>query len=335
MVNVLTVTDIKKLVSKVGMREFFIALVDEIEKEYTRWDLFQKSPRHATHVEGGVIELMPACDDEFYSYKYVNGHPKNTKDNKQTVIATGGLSSIDTGYPLLVSEMTLLTAFRTAATSALAAKYLARSDSNVFGFIGTGAQSEFQVMAFDALFDLKQVRYFDIDAKAMEKFSKNLTSQHFELVACSDAQNTIEGVDIITTATAAKKQAQILSNDWINPGLHINGIGGDTPGKTEFSTDVLKRCKIVVEFLGQSQMEGEIQQDKNIHVYAELWELASKKKKGRESDDEITFFDSVGFAIEDFAVLKLVERLAKKHGVGTQMDLVPTIDDPKDLFGVL
>ncbi len=333
MVKVLTIPDIKKLISHIGLKNFFSELVTAIENEFARWEHFQKSPRHAVHLQQGVIEVMPICDDEFYSFKYVNGHPKNTDLKKLTVVAIGLLADLKTGYPLLISEMTLLTAFRTAATSALAAKYLARKNSKTIGIIGTGAQAEFQVLAQKALFDIQTVKYFDIDQNAMKKFHHNLRDQGFELIPCDDAKSVVENVDIITTATATKKQAKILDIHSLQPGLHINTIGGDCPGKTECDKDILSRAKIVVEYLQQSLHEGEIQQMGNsASVYAELWELVTGKKKGRESDQEITLFDSVGFAIEDFAILKFMYAMAIKNNMGASMDLIPQLNDPKDLF---
>ena len=133
MITAITIDDIQKLVSSVGIKPFFRLLITAIEEEYARWDAFIKSPRHAVHAKEGVIELMPIADDKFYSFKYVNGHPGNPALNKLNVIAIGFLSDMKTGYPLIISEMTLLTALRTAATSALAAKYLARKNTTSTG----------------------------------------------------------------------------------------------------------------------------------------------------------------------------------------------------------
>lgn len=334
MVRVITVSDIKKLISTVGLKNFFSQLILAVEKEYARWECFQKSARHAVHVDNGVIELMPICDDEFYTFKFVNGHPNNTSANKLTVAALGLLADIKTGYPLMISEMTLLTAFRTSATSALAAKYLARKNTKKIGIIGTGAQSEFQIMAQSTLFDIETVKYFDIDLHAMEKFEHNLKNEKFKLVRCDQAKQVVDGVDIITTATATKKQTHILDMSSIKPGLHINSIGGDCPGKTELDKNILQHTKIVVEYLPQSKIEGEIQQT-DAKIYAELWELVTGVKKGRTSDSDITLFDSVGFAIEDFAILKFVYQLMVKNNVGTEMDLIPELANPKNLFGLV
>ncbi len=135
---VLEIEDIKELISKVGYKDFFDKLIKTMEEDYSNWEAFDKCPRVANHVDGGVIELMPISNDELYSFKYVNGHPKNPDQNKFTVMATGQLSETKTGEPLMFSEMTLLTAFRTAANSALAAKYLAKKDSKILTLIGTG-----------------------------------------------------------------------------------------------------------------------------------------------------------------------------------------------------
>jgi ornithine cyclodeaminase len=334
MITVITIEDIKKLIHHIGIDNFFRTLTTHLEDAFARWDQFHKSPRHATHMHQGVIELMPTANDDLYAFKYVNGHPNNPKQNKLNVVAVGMLADTHTGYPLMISEMTLLTAFRTAATSALAAKYLARKNGKNIGIIGTGAQAEFQVLAQHALFDIETVRYFDIDPHAMEKFASNLKNQRFTLIACKDAQSVAENVDIITTATAAKAQTTILQNDWMKPGVHINGIGGDCPGKTELDKNILLRAKTVVEFFPQSKIEGEIQQS-NQAIYAELWEIIGGQKAGRTSDAEITLFDSVGFALEDFAILRLIYQLSHEHAIGTAMGLIPDLQNPKDLFGAL
>ena len=112
-----------------------------------RWELFDKTPRLASHSAEGVIELMPTSDGEVYGFKYVNGHPRNTKDGLQTVTAFGLLADVANGYPVLLSEMTLFTALRTAATSAVAAKFLAPKGARTMAMIGNRAQSEFESLA--------------------------------------------------------------------------------------------------------------------------------------------------------------------------------------------
>ncbi|WP_267257121.1 ornithine cyclodeaminase [Coxiella endosymbiont of Ornithodoros maritimus] len=335
MVRVITVDDIKSLIQKVTLEKFFSQLIEKLETTFSGWNEFEKMPRLVSHVENGVIELMPFWGKGYYSVKYINGYSLNPLNNKLTIVGLGMLADIATGYPVLISEMTLLTALRTAATSALASKHLAKSDSKTFAFVGTGAQAEFQVIAHKTLFAIENIKYFDIDPKALDKFEKNLSSYPFHLERARNVETAIKNADIITTATAIQEKTQILKNDWIQPGTTINAIGGDRAGKTELDPKILERGKVVVEFLEQSKEEGEIQNYNHFHVYAELWELIQKKKSRRTSTDEIFIFDSVGFALEDHAILRLVYSLAEDFQVGHMLDMVPEIIDPKNLFGLL
>ncbi len=148
MVDFIGIRRVQELVADLGPAPFIAGLAREIEADYRRWGEFSKSPRHATHSEVGVIELMPACDGRQYAFKYVNGHPKNTAKGLLTVTAFGMLADVETGYPLMLSEMTLTTALRTAATSAVAARLMARPGSRVMALIGNGSQAEFQSIAF-------------------------------------------------------------------------------------------------------------------------------------------------------------------------------------------
>lgn len=335
MIPIITVDDISQLIAKVGLKHFYLELVDCLQADFAAWHGFRKNKRLAEHLEQGVLELMPICGPDYYSFKYVNGHPKNPFVNKQTVVAIGVLADIHTGYPLLISEMTLLTALRTAATSALAARYLAKNQCEQMAIIGTGAQSEFQVLAMHYILGINRVKYYDRDPEAMKKFAANLAAYDLELIAEKDIPNTLMNADIVITATAAKIQARILENDWILPGMHLNVIGGDCPGKTELDPEILLRSKIVVEFLEQTQHEGEIQHLIPEIVYAELWELAADEKPGRLSDSEITLFDSVGFALEDYSILRYVYQLEQKFQISHPLTLIPDLKDPKNLFGLL
>lgn len=333
--KLITIPTLQELVRRVGLEVFNARLLETLEQDFARWQAFQLSPRHATHYPHGVIELMPCADDRLYSFKYVNGHPSNPQQGKLSVVALGLLADVASGYPLMLCEMTWLTALRTASTAALGAKYLARLDSRVLGIIGTGAQSEFQVRALSGVRHIETVRYFDVDPKAMAKFAHNLGGGGQRLVPCNSASEVVAGSDLVVTATAAKHKDRILTDEMIGPGVHIHGLGGDCPGKTELDPALLDRAKVVVEYLPQSREEGEIQNRPEAKIHAELWELVSGSKPGRESADELTLFDSVGFALEDYSALRLVHEMAGETGIGEEVDLIPDLEDPKDLFGPL
>jgi len=333
---VLEIEDIKKIIDKIGFKAYFLKLIETIEEDYKAWSDFDKKPRIATHVDGGVIELMPISNDYQYTFKYVNGHPKNPNNsNKLTVMATGQLSVVETGEPLMFTEMTLLTALRTAATSALAAKYLAKKDSKILALIGNGAQSEFQYLVFSYLFDIQELRYYDVDEKAMDKMAANLVKYGVRLVPCKDTKEAIEDADIITTVTADKRYQTILTDDMIKKDVFINALGGDCPGKTELSTKLVENSHVVVEFLEQSKIEGEIQHLEDEYSCPELHEVVNGKVNLNVSSDGTIIFDSVGFALQDYSVLRLTYQLAKEFKIGHEMNLIPNMKDVKDLYSLL
>jgi ornithine cyclodeaminase len=282
-----------------------------------------------------VIELMPTSDGETYGFKYVNGHPSNMKKGLQTVTAFGLLADVNTGYPMLLSEMTILTALRTAATSAMAAKWLAPKNARVMALIGNGAQAEFQALAFRAICGIEDVRFYDIDPAATQKCLTNLAGFGLKLTACANPEEAIEGAQIITTVTADKQCATILTDNMVGAGVHINGVGGDCPGKTELHRDILLRSDIFVEYPLQTRAEGEIQQLEADHPVTELWQVMSGKTAGRRDAAQVTLFDSVGFAIEDFSALRYVHRKLAETGLCDQLDMIADPNDPRDLFGML
>lgn len=316
-----------------GAARCMTELATELRADFLRWESFDKSARTASHSPRGVIELMPVADDALYSFKYVNGHPGNPASGLPTVMAFGVLAEVRTGYPLLLSELTLTTALRTAATSALAAQALARPGSRRMALIGNGAQAEFQALAFHALLGIRELRVYDTDPAATDKLVRNLAYvDGLTVERAASTAEAVRGVDIVTTVTADKSRATILTPAMVEPGMHLNAVGGDCPGKTELHPDVLRGARVVVEYEPQSRVEGEIQQLPADHPVTELWRVLRGDAPGRTRADEVTVFDSVGFALEDYSALRYLYQQAQARGLGVDVELVPT-DDPKDLFG--
>lgn len=324
-----------RLVHRIGIETMLVELTDSIEADFRRWELFDKTARVASHSTDGVIELMPTSDGQTYGFKYVNGHPKNMGQGLQTVTAFGLLADVATGYPILLTEMTMLTALRTAATSAMAARYLAPAGAATMAMIGNGAQAEFQALAMKAVVGITTVRLYDIDPVATEKTRINLADTGLNIIVCSTAQSAIEGADIITTCTADKQYATILTDNMIGAGVHINAIGGDCPGKTELHPDILLRSDTFVEYPPQTWIEGEIQQMPKDYPVTELWTVITGQAEGRRSQDQITLFDSVGFAVEDFSALRYVHEKLAGTGLYEDLDIIADPDEPRDLFGML
>jgi ornithine cyclodeaminase len=318
-----------------GIEPITTGMVAALERDFLRWAAFDKTPRVASHSPLGVIELMPASDSEIYGFKYVNGHPANPGRGFQTVTAFGVLADVHNGYPRFLAEMTLLTALRTAATSALAAKRLARADSRVHALIGAGSQAEFQALAFRAVLGIETLRVYDVDPAATAKLRRNLAPLGFDITVAPDPRTAVAGADVITTCTADKQNAVVLPDDCVLPGVHLNAIGGDCPGKTELDPRTVRRADVFVEFPEQTRIEGEIQRQPADFPVTELWEVLAGRRAGRTAQEQITLFDSVGFAIEDVTALKYLRDDVDGTDYAVDIDLIAAAEDPKDLFGLV
>lgn len=237
-------------INRQGMVATLTGMAHYIEQDFLRWTSFDKSARLASHSRDGVIELMPIADDTTYTFKFVNGHPKNT---------ACGLST---------------------------------------------------VMAFDAT------------AKLMRNLQGNPDTAALRLNVHSSTAEAVRGADIVTTITAGMLVA----------GTHLNAVGGDCPGKTEIHPDVLRAAKVFVEYEPQTRAEGDLQQMPPDFAVTELWQVLSGQKTGRDHAGQITMFDSVGFALEDFSALRYLNDSARSLRLGESIPLIPRLDDPKNLY---
>jgi ornithine cyclodeaminase len=339
MTTLLTPHDIAHIVTHHGLAEVMRQVEAAIAADYRRWPEFEKVARLASHSRAGVIELMPVSDGRHYAFKYVNGHPGNTAAGLPTVMAFGVLAEVATGLPVLLSELTLTTAIRTAATSVMAARLLARPEARTMALVGNGAQSEFQALAFARLLGIRSLRLFDTDPAATRKLVRHLRlaglNAGFRIETCASIAEAMQGADIVTTLTADKRHADLITPEMLEPGMHLNAVGGDCPGKTELHPGVLERASVFVEYEPQTRIEGDIQRMPADFAVTELWRVLAGDAEGRRSADEVTVFDSVGFALEDYAALRQMSALARALGLGRDIDLVPALDDPKDLYALL
>ena len=318
-----------------GAETVIAELTDAVERDFRRWEELERRPRVASHSPEGVIELMPASDGRTYGFKYVNGHPLNPARGFQTVTAFGVLADVHNGYPTFLAEMTLLTALRTAAASAMAARALARPGARTMALIGTGSQAEFQALGMRAALGIERLHAWDVDPAAQEKFARNARALGFDVEVATSADEAVDGADVVTTCTADKTNATVLTDAMVRPGTHINAIGGDCPGKTELDVRILKRASVFVELEEQTRIEGEVQQVPADFPVVELWEVLTGRRPGRTSDDEVTVWDSVGFAVEDFAALRYVFDDVAGTDLVTDLDLIAEPADPKDLWSLV
>ncbi len=322
-----------RLVRSIGAAPLLGELADALHDDFLRWPEFDKTARVGSHSERGVIELMPVADSTRYAFKYVNGHPSNAARAMSTVMAFGALADMDTGYPLLLCELTLATALRTAATSLVAARALARPGSRRMALIGNGAQSEFQALAFHLHLGIEEISVFDLDPAATDKLARNLADwPGLRVRRAASAADAARGCDILSTITADKARAAVVTPAMIEPGMHVNAVGGDSPGKTELHPEVLRTSRVFVEYEPQTRVEGDIQQLPASFPVTELWRVLRGELPGREDPTQVTVFDSVGFALEDFTTLRYLLEQALRRDVGEDIDLVPPGETPKDLY---
>lgn len=334
MTRFLDAGDVAALVRGIGPDKALAQLADEVRTDFLRWREFETCARVASHSPVGVIELMPVTDGTQYAFKYVNGHPRNARHGLPTVMAFGVLAEVSTGLPVLLADLTLATALRTAATSALAARAMARPGADTMALIGNGAQAEFQALAFHGMLGIREVRAYDVDAAATARLRRNLAHvPGLAVVPAASVREAVAGADIVSTVTADKARAIILTPDMIAPGVHINAVGGDCPGKTELHADVVRHARVAVEYAPQTRIEGEIQQLPGDFPVTELWRILSGDEPGRTAADDITLFDSVGFALEDYAALRWLHACASARDAGRRIELVAAPADSRDLYG--
>lgn len=236
------------------------------------------------------------------------------------------LHNLKEGRILAILDGSYITATRTGAAGAVAAKYLARKDSKKIGVIGAGVQGRFQVAALNEVFNISDVKIFDIGREYAAKYAIDMKKQFgFKVEQADSPREAIEDADIIVTVTPSTKPH--TRSEWIHEGVHINAIGADAPGKQELDPRIVVRAKVVVDSLPQCVERGEIQTAirlglmKKEQIYAELSDIVLGRRPGRINSNEVTLFDATGLALQDITTAYTVYQLAAKRGVGLTYSL--------------
>ncbi|WP_455364836.1 alanine dehydrogenase [[Eubacterium] cellulosolvens] len=277
----------------------------------------------------GDLRVMPSymVKSEKSGVKVVNSHANNPRTkNLPTVMAVIILIDPSTGSPLAIMDGTLITAWRTGAAAGVAVKYLARKESRVLGLVGAGRQAQSQLEAITEVMDLVEVKVCDHQRDVVDRFIAN-NKKLFDLnfTSTKSDQECVEGADIVSSQTPSR--SFIIKDDWVRQGTHINAIGADAPGKQEIDPALLNRAKVLVDDWEQACHSGEVNVPlsqgifRKEQIYGELSEVVCNLKVGRESDSEITVFDSTGLSIQDVATASLIYEKAKKMNVGKWLTL--------------
>jgi alanine dehydrogenase len=314
-----------------------LSMKDAIEAVKVAYSAFAKgrvqmpSVQHLdVHQYNGEVDIKSGFVEDFglIGTKIASGFYENQKKELPPGIAVIVLLDLETSMPLAIMDGTHITAYRTGAAGAVAAEVLARKDSKRVGILGAGTQGRMQLLALKELFDIQEVKIWNIRKKHAERYRDQIMKQlSIDVHVVSAPDDVVPHSDILVTATPSRKA--LISQDVIHEGLHINAIGADGPGKQELDPRIVSiASKIVVDSLEQCKKIGEIQHalqqgliDEN-SIHSEIGEIINGTKVGRESDDEITLFDSTGLSAQDIAAAKIVYEAAKKKGIGKRSNLL-------------
>ncbi len=246
----------------------------------------------------GFLGLMPAYTGSALGAKLVAFYPRNT--HVPTHHATILLFKPETGEPLISMDGRLITEVRTAAVSAVATDRLAKADASVLAIIGSGVQASSHLEALRLVREFREVRVWSPRRAAA-------FAQEHGVDAAASAEEAVRGADVVVTATTSP--TPVLSGEWLSPGAHINAVGAPRPDWRELDDEVLRRAKVYVD-----SREAAAKESGDIiaagEVYAEIGEVAAGTRPGRQSDEEVTLFKSLGLAVEDVATAELVYRKA-------------------------
>lgn len=274
----------------------------------------------------GDFRAMPAFSAQFNvaGIKWVNSHPDNRALNLPTVRALILLNDPRTAVPLALVDGTSITGIRTGAAGGVAAKHMARPDSSRVAFVGGGVQSVYQALAICKVRAITEIRIYDLSRESQIQFTKQVR-EFFSgrLVECNSIQACVKDADIIVTTTPSRKPVVMAA--WVAPGTHINAIGADAEGKQELDSLLLVNGRIVVDDIVQASHSGEVNVPLHRGVLSKrkvtisLADVVSKRKKGRQSQHQITIFDSTGLGIHDIASAGFLFHKAQQLGVGTDI----------------
>ena len=273
----------------------------------------------------GMVGALPR--QRALGTKLVTVVPKNRRRGLPTLHASYLLTDPQTGVPLAFMEAGFLTAIRTGAASALAARYLARKDSRTVACFGASIQARYQLLCLQAVFPIERVTVIGRDPARTQAFVDTMARDMGVTVGLSrDRRGAVAGADIITCATTSP--TPLFDGRDVRPGTHVDAVGAFRPNTREIDTGLVRRAHVVVDtYDGAWEEAGDVLIPIKAgaiakrHVRAELAELVSRRKRGRTSQDQITFFKSVGFALEDTATARLAYDRAVASNVGTEVAL--------------
>ena len=280
----------------------------------------------------GEWEVMPSYieEPEAAACKWVSIREDNTKYELPAVFSVLVYTHPETGFPLAICDGSYHTLMRTGASAAVSAKWLARADSSVLAIIGTGSVAQGTLATCDAVLEWRDVRVWSRTQASLDRFlqSERPKFPHLTIEGSIDLERAVRGADVVVTGTHAR--GWIVDDAWIAPGTHIAALGADLEGEQELHPAILQRARIFVDDIRQCVPDGEI----NVairegliakgDVAGEIGKVICGELEGRQSDEQITVFDSTGIALQDSATVPLEYERAVAAGVGIEKKMIST-----------
>lgn len=282
-------------------------------------------PKPGIHPQkDAFIHAMPAYLPSMGSagVKWVSGFPENPKRGLPYISGLLILNDTNTGFPISIMDCTWITAKRTGAATAVAAKYLAREDSKTLGILGCGVQGRSNLEALVvACKCLEEVRAFDVKKESLQKYVTEMTAKYgLRIIATESPKKAVENCDIVVTAgPILKRPRPVIETSWFMDGGFACPLDFDSYWTTEAMHSMDKFCTDDKEQLAYYKAQGYFSSIPRVH--AELSEIISGRKRGRENSAERIMSMNLGLAIEDMATAMLVYKSAKKAGVGLLLPL--------------
>jgi alanine dehydrogenase len=277
----------------------------------------------------GRITSMPGflTDDQALGMKVVTYFQENPKKTLPAILATILLFSAETGKIVATMDGSYITAIRTACASAMATEALANPRTPVLGILGAGVQARAHIQALTRVRKIERIRLYSPSGASAAAIKNEMAPQVNCAVEIADnAESVVRDADLLVTVTTAKEP--IVKPEWLKPGVHINAVGSHRPDLREIDGATLARAKVVVDSREAIMAEcGDILlalKENSIGenaIHAEIGEVLAGTKSGRETNDEMTLYKSVGIAIQDVAAANLVYRKARENGVGTTVEI--------------
>jgi len=285
----------------------------------------------------GEWEIMPSYIEEpegvaaAAACKWVSIRFENRKKfDLPTVFSILVYTEPETGFPLAIIDGTHHTLMRTGASAAVSAKWMARKDCKILALVGAGDVCTGALRTMASLFAWSEVRVWSRTQASLDRFIASEEPRHPQLAlkASTSLEDVVHGADVVVTGTTG--ESPILPNDLVADGMHIAALGGGLAGTQELDVEILRRARIFVDDMRQCITDGEInvplskKQLREADIIGEIGEVIVGAKPGRQSDSDITLFDSTGIALQDSATLPLEYERAVAAGVGVEMKMIST-----------